>query len=219
MHHTFPVQKIKYLLLFLLFSWIFIPARTIKAQSADSVLTRQRTFTAEELIRGERLFFGLVYLENKSINCAACHNTAESDTLNWNPDAMEISLKYKEKTAADLSRVLLKPVGTKMGQAHNEFQLSSEDIVLIKSYMDKFTEIGLKKGKPVITNLLLFIIAILLFLVSAVDLIMKKSFVRRLINTFVLLATGFFMTYSIVVNALAVGIVLPPIVKLQEYHQ
>jgi hypothetical protein len=205
MHHTFPVQKIKYLFLVFLFSWILIPARANTTQSGDSVLTRQRTFSAEDLIRGERLFYGLVYLENKSVNCAVCHNTRESDTLNWNPDALEISLKYREKTATDLSRALLRPVGTKMGLAHKDFQLTSEDIVLIKAYMDEFTEIGLKKSKPVITNLLLFIIALILFLLSAVDLIIKKVIVKRWVNALILLITGIFMTYTVAVNAIAMG--------------
>ena len=62
-------------------------------QPDDSVRNKQRTLSAEELIRGERLFYGLAYLENKSINCAGCHNTRFSDTLNWNPDALEISIE------------------------------------------------------------------------------------------------------------------------------
>jgi hypothetical protein len=205
MHHTFPVQRIRYLLLVILFSGVFIPVYPNTNQAGDSVLTMRRTFSAEDQIRGERLFYGLVYLEKKSINCAACHNTRESDTLNWNPNALEISLKYKEKTAVDLSRALLKPAGTKMGQAHKDIKLTSEDIVLIKAYMDEFTEIGMKKSKPVITNLLLFIIALILFLLSAIDLIVRKIFVRRWINALVLLVTGVFMTYTIVVNAIAMG--------------
>ena len=106
---------------------------------------KQTTFTAEELIRGERLFYGLVYLGDKSVNCASCHNTAVSDTLNWNPDALEISRKYLDKSAYDLSRVLLKPVGAKMKLVHKGFQLTAEDIVLIKAYMNKFVGIGLKQ--------------------------------------------------------------------------
>ena len=49
---------------------------TVNNQLPDSVIYKQITFSAEELRRGERLFYGLVYLENKSINCAGCHNTS-----------------------------------------------------------------------------------------------------------------------------------------------
>ena len=131
--------------------------------STDSVLSMHRDRKAEELVRGERLFYGLAYLKGESVNCAACHNTKESDTLNWNPDALVISIKYLNKNARDLYRVLQKPVGQKMALVHKDFHLTAEDVVLIKGYMDKFTVIGLKPDKPVITNLILFIIASIFF--------------------------------------------------------
>lgn len=116
MYKSFPAEKLKYLLLTIFLSCIIIPghsnilqvADTVKLQVEDSGSYKQRTFDAEDLRRGERLFYGLVYLKDKSMNCAGCHNTRETDTLNWNPDALEISKKYLEKSAKDLSKVLLK---------------------------------------------------------------------------------------------------------------
>ena len=70
---------------------------TLKHQLPDSIIYKQTTFSAEELMRGERLFYGLVYLEKKSVNCVGCHNTSVSDTLNWNPDALEISRKVEQR--------------------------------------------------------------------------------------------------------------------------
>ena len=107
----FPVQKIKYLLIIIFLLEFISPVHSNIVQPDDSVGNKQRTLSAEELIRGERLFYGLVYLENKSINCAGCHNTRFSDTLNWNPDALEISIKYLDKSDGDLSKVLLNPAG------------------------------------------------------------------------------------------------------------
>lgn len=178
---------------------------TINQQLPDSVIYKQMTFSAEELIRGERLFFGLVYLENKSINCAACHNTHISDTLNWNPDALEISKKYLDKSAFDLSKVLLKPMGPKMKLVHKGFQLTPEDIMLIKAYMDGLVDIGLKPNKPVITNLLLFIIASILLLFSTIDLIISKILKKQWINYVILFFTGIFITNTLVVNGIAIG--------------
>jgi hypothetical protein len=173
--------------------------------SVDSVLDKHRIFKAEELIRGERLFYGLAYLKNESVNCAGCHNTRVSDTLNWNPDALEISEKYLHKNARELSRVLLKPVGKKMAQAHKVIHLVPEDIVLIKAYMDKFVEIGLKPNKPVVTNLILFVIASILLLFSITDLIISKRIKKRWINYGILTFTGIFVTYMLVVNSLKIG--------------
>ena len=205
MYNSLSSFKFKLLLFIILLTGLITPVFAAITQAEDSVLTMQRNFTAEDLIRGERLFYGLVYQKNKTINCASCHNTVESDTLNWNPDALEISLKYKEKSPADLSRVLLKPAGTKMVQVHKDFQLTSEDIVLLKAYMDEFTEIGLKKGKPVITNLLLFIIASILFLFSAGDLIIRKIFKKPWINLLIITITGSFITYTFVITGIAIG--------------
>jgi cytochrome c553 len=178
---------------------------TIIQQVPDSVLYKERTFKAEELVRGERLFYGLVYLKEESVNCAACHNTTVTDTLNWSPDAMEISTKYLSKNARDLSKILLKPAGIKMAEVHKNINLTPEDIVLIKAYMDKFVEIGLKQSKPVITNLLLFIIFSILFLFSLVDITISKILKRRWINYVILLTTTIFLTNSLVINALSLG--------------
>ena len=176
-----------------------------KVQTADSVLDTHRSFKAEELIRGERLFFGLAYLKNESVNCAGCHNTRVSDTLNWNPDALEISKKYLGKSARDLFRVLQKPVGKKMALVHKDFHLTPEDVVLIKGYMDKVTVIGLRPDKPVITNLFLFIIASILLLFSITDLIITKKLKKRWINYLILTLTGVFITYILVINSITIG--------------
>ena len=178
---------------------------TLKHQLPDSIIYKRTTFSAEELIRGERLFYGLVYLENKSINCVGCHNTNVSDTLNWNPDALEISRKYLDKSAFDLSKILLKPLGKKMKEVHKGFQLTAEDIVLIKAYMNKFVDIGIKQNKPVITYLLLLIIASVLFLLSTIDLIIRRIFKNQRINWAILTITGIFITWILAVNAIAFG--------------
>jgi hypothetical protein len=205
MCNSFSVGKIRYLLLTIFLSGIIIPGLSDIIQIEDSVIYKHRTFNSEDLIRGERLFFGLVYLENKSIKCASCHNTRVSDTLNWNPDALEISKKYLDKSAGDLSKVLLNPVGKKMTLVHKEFQLTPEDIMLIKAYLDKLVYIGLKPNKPVITNLLLFIIAAVLFLFSTIDLIISKILKKQWINYVILFSTGIFITNTLIVNALAIG--------------
>jgi hypothetical protein len=128
-----------------------------------------------------------------------------SDTLNWNPDALEISKQYLNKSAYDLSKVLLKPVGKKMKLVHNGFELTAKDIVLMKAYMDEFVNIGLKPDKPVITKLLLLIIASVLFLISTTDLIIKKIFKDQRVNWAVLTITGIFITWVLAVNAIAFG--------------
>jgi hypothetical protein len=171
----------------------------------DSVIYNRTDFTAEELIRGERLFYGLAYIGEKSINCVICHNTTVSDTLNWNPDAFEISKEYFDKSAEDLSKVLLSPLGQKMQLVHKDFNLSAEDITLIKAFMNKFVTVGMKQHKPVITNLLLLIIASILFLISLTDLIIRKIYKYRPLNLLILTVTGVYIVWILAINAIAFG--------------
>ena len=182
-----------------------VSTQTNNQKEPDSVIYKRTTVSDEELKRGERLFNGLVYLDNKSINCASCHNTNEIDTLNWNPDAYEISRKYIHKTAKELSKVLLNPTGAKMKIVHKDFQLSAEDIVMIKGFMNTFAQIGLKKEKPVITNLLLLIISFVLFGIALVSLIIKKMIRNKKINYAILTITGVFIAWQLVVNAISIG--------------
>lgn len=174
-------------------------------QPGDSILNENRIFDAEDLIRGERLFYGLAYTKEKSINCTACHNTRQSDTLNWNPDAVEISNKYFNKSAVDLNKILLKPSGKKMSQTHKGFNFKPEDVMLIKAYMNKIAGMGLKQDRLVITNLLLLIIASILFLISTADLIIKKIFKKPWINWAIISTAGISITYILAVNAIAFG--------------
>ena len=197
--------KILSSLFLVLFLSIYVTDYPVKSQPSGPGLFHKKTHEKEEVIRGERLFYGLVYFDDKSINCARCHNTAFSDTLNWNPDAVEISQKYISKSADDLNRVLLSPSGQKMSMAHKDFKLTAEDIVLIKAYMDKLPFTGLKQNKPVLTNLILFILASLLFLGSTVDLIITKKIKSRWIDIAILSLTLVFITRTLVVNAVDLG--------------
>lgn len=160
---------------------------------------------AEQLIRGERLFFGLVYQGEKSINCAACHNTRFSDTINWNPDAFEISVKYASLSAEDLGSVLLKPRGMKLSEVHKDFDLTEEDITMIKAYMDVIAENGLVQPKPVINKLLLFIFMFVILIAMLVELAFIKRLKPRWIHLIIILGAGFYITQSLVRDAIAIG--------------
>lgn len=205
MNHSVLFNKARVFIFFTLLLSVNTYVRSINIQADDSVLNKPRVIKAEELTRGERLFYGLVYQNPKAVSCASCHNTGFIVELNWNPDAVEISRKYLSKSAGDLSKVLLNPAGEKMAEVHQEYRFLPEDIVLIKAYMDKLAEMGLQQSKPVVTNLFLFIIASLLLLISTTDLIISKKIKRQWIHLIVIIATGIFITNALVVGAIAVG--------------
>jgi hypothetical protein len=174
---------------------------------ADSSGTSRELLAKDDLIIGERLFHGLVY-SDKSLKCSACHSVyadSFSDTINWNPNALEISLKYRDRTAYDLGKVLLNPLGKKMAQVHHAFKFTPDEIRQLKAFMDEFTGTGLKQKKPVITNLLLFIVASVLFLASFTDLLVTKKLKKQWINMAVASVTIVYITWVLVLNAIAIG--------------
>jgi hypothetical protein len=184
--------------------FIFIPVSSALPQ--DSTL--HVAGSHEDLVRGERLFHGLVYPGLDGMDCSACHSTfsqASYDSINWNPDALEISLKYLKRTEAELGRVLINPAGEKMAAVHANFNFSEEEIALLKLYMDNFTERGLSQQKLVVTNLLLFILASLLFLGALTDMLITRRLKMQWINMAVLSVTTIYITWVLVINAILIG--------------
>lgn len=201
---SFPLNIFKHIISFLFLLSFVIPLQANPVQPQDSASRKPGIFSDEEIIRGERLFHGLVYLENKAMNCSGCHNIRYSDTLNWNPDAIEISRKYLHLSADDLGKVLLSPSGKKMAQVHNGFKLSTEEVTLIKAYMDELSHEELVPRKISVTNLLIFLVASLLFLFSLTDLILTKKLKYQL-NFAILTVSGIVISYYLVIEALNIG--------------
>jgi hypothetical protein len=206
MNNFLDGKKSKMIILFIfILSILFPDLYSNQLQPLDTVKKELQISEKEKLIRGERLFYGLVYLDKKSMNCSGCHNTHFSDTLNWNPDASEISRKYSGKNTDDLGKVLLNPVGKKLAESHKNFNLTPEDIVQIKGFMDSFASQGLKQPKPVLTYFIISVVAVILFLFSFTDLLVTKKIRQKWIHLFILLVTGIFITWRLVIDALAIG--------------
>lgn len=196
----------KSIILSIFFFLFFIPLVSAFYPQGDTSLTRQ--LTREDLVRGERLFHGLVHPGTKNMKCSECHSTFTAihyDTVNWNPDALDISLKYLDRDVKALSRVLLNPTGEKMSKVHADFKLTDEEVMLLKGFMDSFPAKGLKNQKPVITNLILFIIAALFFLVALTDLVVTKKLKKQWINLAILSVTTVYITWVLVQNAIDIG--------------
>jgi cytochrome c553 len=142
----------------------------------------------EGLMRGERLFYGLIDGTFESKACADCHNTIEIDTFNWNPNALEIASKYKDKSLEDFRNAVLNPTGVTMGKMHSTFNLSDTDIEQIKMFLDDFAEHGLEKAKPVINKLFLFLLLGVVLTWVILDIFFIKKIRRRWILGIIFLA-------------------------------
>ncbi len=160
--------------------------------------------TPDDIKRGERLFRGLISPGPDAASCASCHNTALTDTFNWNPSAHEIALNYRDRSQDDLYQVVMEPVSAKMTEVHDSYRLSEEEIFQIKAWMDDFAEQGMET-RPVITSLLLFILLFVIFLGAIADLVIFKKIPYKLIHLAVILVAGLFMVKNIAHEAIALG--------------
>jgi hypothetical protein len=183
----------------------YLPALFSNPSEPDTAKNSPTENSREDLVRGERLFYGLVYSEEKSVNCTGCHNTNFIDSVNWNPDAFDISAKYKDKSVKDLTSALLRPRSAKMMEVHKGFDLNETDIRQIKAFMDEFAAKGLKPQKNTVTNRFFFIVISLLFLFSLVDITIIKKFRYKWLHLVILLGGGIYITNSLVKDALAIG--------------
>ena len=137
--------------------------------------------STEGLMRGERLFYGLIEGKFEAKACADCHNTVEIDTFNWNPNAWEIAHKYKDRSLEDFQKAVLNPTGKTMSVMHETFDLNESDVELIKLYLDEFEEQGLRKKKPVINKIFLFLLLGVVLTWIVLDIFFFKKVKRRYI--------------------------------------
>lgn len=211
MHKSSSPKHIKKQLLTAIFACFIISANTSGITQNDSIKSANDSTgkvlvlsDKEKLVRGERLFHGLIYPGN-SMKCTSCHNLTISDTLNWNPDALAISEKYLTLSSEDLGKVLLNPAGGKIAEAHKGIKLSPEEIDMIKKYMDTIPAHGMQKSKPDITRLFIFIVASALLFFSLVDLMIFKKIRILWIHLIIIIITTSFITYQLVVDAILLG--------------
>jgi hypothetical protein len=164
------------------FSLIFLLSITLTVSGADGTTDENDSHSSVEgLMRGERLFYGLIDGKFESKACADCHNTVEIDTFNWNPNAWEIAHQYKDRSLEDFQKAVLSPTGTTMSTMHQTFNLNEGDVELIKLFLDDFEEHGLSKRKPVINKIFLFILLGVVLTWVILDVFFIKKVKRRYI--------------------------------------
>ena len=160
--------------------------------------------TGDDIKRGGRLFRGLVPVGQDVASCASCHNINPIDTFNWNPSAHEIALLYRNRSPEDLHAVVMEPVSAKMTEVHDAYEISGEEMFMIKAWMDDFAERGMDE-RPVITNLLLFLLLLVIFIAAVADLVIFKKISFKLLHLAVILGAGLFMLKTVAHEAIALG--------------
>jgi len=174
------------------FSLVFLLIIPFTASGTNSPEEEHDSHSSPEgLMRGQRLFYGLIDGKFESKACANCHNTVEIDTFNWNPNALEIAHQYKERSLEEFQKAVLNPTSVTMARMHQTFHLSEGDVELIKLFLDDFEEQGLSKRKPVINKIFLFILlGVVLTWVILEIFFLKKVKRRYILGIIFLVALG-----------------------------
>lgn len=174
----------------------------------DSIPPKAENGTGNAMVdirTGERIFNGLIAAGTKTINCASCHNIGHIDTLNWNPSAMDLALKYKDKDFATFKSVIMKPTGKLMTQIHENLELTDIQLYQLKAYLGNLAIQGEPPAKMIRTNRIIFIITILLFILAFVDFVITQKIKIRFLHFGVMLFTALLITHYIVTSAMNLG--------------
>ena len=180
-----------------------LPAATEPVTAAPDEFVDEPS--SENLRRGERFFKGFLPVNRQSESCVSCHNINTSDTLNWNPSALEIAEKYKDKDFAAFSAVVMQPGGVKMAEVHKNFEIDENDLKRVKLYLDNFATTGPPEMGPTITQLLLFGGLITLLILALLDLMFFHKIKYRMVPILVLLLAFGYITMMIYDSATDLG--------------
>jgi len=179
-------EHLKACITFLIFSFFFLVVPlSPKAYANDDPEEFVEDHSHADIQRGERFFKGLLPKDRKFESCVSCHNLTHSDTLNWNPSAMSIAIKFKDKDFDEFKSSVMEPNGKKMEASHKDFKIEEEDLKKVKMYLDELAIIGPHDEGPTINQIVIFLLLGLLMTLALLDLIffhkMKYRFVTVLI--------------------------------------
>ncbi len=159
----------------------------------------------DNIKRGERFFLGLLPFRSEHQACVSCHNIKQTDTLNWNPSAYDIALKYASLDFAAFQDAVINPSGVKMEASHQNFDLGEEDLRAVKVFLDNMAIEGPHQAKPSYDNLILFIFLGLLITWAIIELIFLKKIKLKFIPVIILLGAFSWQVKMIVTDAIRLG--------------
>lgn len=152
-------------------------------------VNKKTGFKHEEYLRGERLFHGLIPLKNGgSFNCTNCHNTMTSDTLNWNPSAIDLANSFMDPKGMNIYQSMGVPVSEKMQKAHTGIKMDEQEVYYIAAYLSHISSGELAEHKFFPVKLMLFLAFAFLMTLAIIDLLFLHKIKYKIIHVLVLLA-------------------------------
>src|SRR5690606_4128113 len=136
-------------------------------------------------------------------SCVPCHYLNSPDTLNWNPSAIDVAMKFAGRDTSEFFSAILQPSGAVMEASHQNFNLTKDDLYFIKVYLDNMAVTGVEHAKPSINRILFFLFMGLIITWALLDLLIFKKVKLKAIPSLIFLAAfGYqlFMLYEEAVN-------------------
>lgn len=165
-------------------------------------VNKKTGFTHDEYLRGERLFYGLIPLEaGGSYNCTNCHNTISSDTLNWNPSAMDLARSFMDPKGMNIYQSMGQPVSAKMEEAHKGIKMNETEVQYIAAFLSHFSTVEMPEHKILPVKLLLFLAFAFLMTLALIDLLFTKRVKYRIIHALILVVGLSVHSYLAVIEA------------------
>jgi mono/diheme cytochrome c family protein len=160
-----------------------------EAKKVSVDITKKDNFWRDEIVRGERLFNGVIPFEKgKTLNCISCHAVVATDSLNFNPSAVDLARAWQEPNGINLYQVLSEPTSAKMAEAHKGLQLSDKEVYDISAYLSEVGKKGMSWEKTFPARLLLFLLFGLLMALALADLIWFHKVKYRAIHVLILIS-------------------------------
>jgi len=183
------VRRFKFVFIVFILSSFIISIRPFVAFSQEDPDEIIEDHNHEESIkRGERFFMGLLPKDRKFDACVSCHVlTTHSDTLNWNPSAIDIAKKFAGKDYSDFQAAVMQPNGKKMEASHKNFNIEDADLQKVKIYLDDLAVKGPPSLGPTVTQIIIFIGLGLLITLALLDLIFFRKIKYRFVTVFILM--------------------------------
>lgn len=199
-------SQLKLYITLVFLSIFLISGNLLLANSSDEELKAVTDNPSHvDIQRGERFFKGLLPKDRKFEACVSCHILSKPDTMNWNPSAMDIAVKFAGKDFADFQAALMQPNGKKIEASHKDFKIEDEDLKKVKLYLDELAVTGPPSAGPVINQIALFLLIILIMTFALLDLISFHKIKYRLITGLILIVALTFLVKMIADAAIDLG--------------
>jgi hypothetical protein len=181
----FPLRIITFAF-FIFFTFFVFNVNEVLAESeSDDFDEFVEDHSHEDIQRGERFFKGLLPSDRKFESCVSCHGFKHSDTINWNPSAMDIAIKFSNKDFEEFQSAVMQPNGKKIESSHVGFTIEPDDLKKVKLYLDHLAVTGPPNMGPTVNQIIIFLLLGFLMTLSLVDLIffhkLKYKFIHALI--------------------------------------